>query len=63
MVTVVNAQPHASVIKEAICRHCGATLQYVPVDVHEKKVCDYTGDCDIVKFIRCPKCLSEVGVR
>lgn len=63
MVTVVNAQPHAGVVKEKICRNCGATLQYVPADIQERTVCDYDGSRDIHRFIRCPKCLSEVGVR
>ena len=51
MVTVVSKQPHASVIKETICRNCGCTLQYVPRDIKERTVSDYLGDRDIIKYI------------
>lgn len=63
MVTVVSTVPHPSVVKEVICRNCGATLQYVPADVREKIECDYTGGRDVVKVITCPPCGHEVAVR
>lgn len=63
MVTVVKTEPHPSVVKEVICRNCGATLQYVPKDVQERKDYDYTGSYDIVNFITCPPCGDKVSVR
>lgn len=63
MVTVVKTEPHPGVVKEVICRNCGATLNYVPKDVLESKVSDYTGDYDIVKFINCPPCGNKVYVK
>ena len=63
MVTVVSTQPHASVIKETICRNCGSTLQYVPRDIKERTVSDYTGDREIVRYIECPECNDRVTVK
>ncbi len=63
MVTVVSTQPHPSVVKEIICRNCGATLNYVPADIQEKIVSDYGGGRDIFYFIKCPPCGHEVTVK
>jgi ribosomal protein S27E len=62
MVTVVSTVPHPSVVKEVICRNCGATLNYVPADIQNKSVSDYTGDRETVYFIKCPPCGHEVSV-
>lgn len=63
MVTVVSKQPHATVLKEIICRNCGCTLQYVPRDIKERTVSDYTGDRELVRYIECPECNDQVTVR
>lgn len=63
MVTVVNKGPHQSVVKETICRNCGATLQYVPRDVKERIEGDYTGGRDVYHFIECPECNNHVDVK
>lgn len=63
MVTVVSTVPHPSVVKEVICRNCGATLNYVPADVQKRTVSDYTGDKDTRYFIKCPPCGHEVIVK
>ena len=62
MVWVVNKEPHKSVVKEAICRNCGVTLNYVPADVRVKEVRDYLGDSERYKVIECPACHHEVHV-
>lgn len=62
MVTVVKTEPHPSVVKEAICRNCGATLNYVPADVKSRTYKDYGGGSDTVKSIQCPACKHEVEV-
>ncbi len=62
MVTVVKSEPHHSVIKEAICRNCGATLAYVPNDIKEEVHRDYGGGSEIYKHIMCPQCNHKVGV-
>lgn len=62
MVTVVSTNPHPSVVKETICRNCGATLSYVPADIQNKTVRDYGGGSDSYYFIKCPPCGHEVHV-
>lgn len=63
MVTVVSKVPHQSVVKETVCRNCGSTLQYVPRDIKERTVSDYTGDREIVRYIDCPECNDRVTVK
>ena len=63
MVTVVSTVPHPSVVKEVICRNCGATLNYVPADVQKRTVSDYGGGRDTYEFIKCPPCSHEIYVR
>jgi RNase P subunit RPR2 len=63
MVTVVSTQPHPSVVKETVCRNCGATLQYVPKDIKEGFHSDYAGGRDLYNYIQCPPCGHEVRVR
>jgi DNA-directed RNA polymerase subunit RPC12/RpoP len=63
MVTVVSTIPHPSVVKEVVCKHCGSTLNYVPIDVKEDYTSDYTGDKDYYKYIGCPTCNNIVVVK
>jgi len=63
MVTVVSTDPHPSVVKEAICRNCGATLNYVPADIKHVTHTDYTGGKDYSYHIKCPPCGHEVTVK
>ena len=62
MVTVVSTVPHPSVVKEVVCKNCGATLQYVPADINVKNVSDYMGDIERVRYIVCPPCAHEIRV-
>lgn len=63
MVDIVNKEPHESVIKEVICRKCGVTLRYVPIEVKEDYTSDYTGGKDYFKYIACPNCENQVRVK
>lgn len=62
MVRIVKIEPHPTVVKEVVCRHCGATLEYVPNDV-KSKVVSCMGDIDTYSFIVCPNCNKDVGVK
>lgn len=62
MVKVINTMPDASVIKRVVCRNCGATLEYTPNDVQQRKSIDCTGHVDIDSMIVCPKCDEWVYV-
>ena len=61
-IKVINPQPHPSVVKQAICRNCGAMLEYTPNDVREDYSSDYTGGRDYYRYIPCPQCNKQVHV-
>jgi ribosomal protein S27E len=63
MVTVVKIEPHPTVVNEAICKGCGATLEYVPNEVQTYNWIDYGGDNNVVKYVTCPNCNNEVKVK
>lgn len=43
MVRVVDPGPHHTVVKEVVCRNCGAKLEYVPRDIRSRRYTDYGG--------------------
>ena len=63
MLRVLDPNPHKSVVKEVICRNCGATLEYVPADITQETHHDYGGGSDTYYFIDCPKCNQQVSVK
>lgn len=60
MVKVISTTPHESVVKHIICKHCGATLEYVPKDVLKQTYTDYTGCPSGYDYIVCPNCHNGV---
>ena len=63
MVRIVKLEPHHSVVKEVVCNHCGATLEYTPIDVVSEMITDYTGSSETVKHIKCPNCGNKKYVK
>jgi hypothetical protein len=63
MVRIVKVDPHPTVVKEVVCKGCGATLEYVPNEVQTRTWMDYGGDNNIVDYITCPNCNKEVKVK
>jgi len=63
VVRVIDPKPDPSVVKQVICRNCGAKLEYVPNDVKSKSVSDYGGGSDTYYWIDCPQCSNQVNVR
>jgi ribosomal protein S27E len=63
MITIVNREPHQSVVKEVICRHCGVTLNYTPNDIQHRTDTDYTGGSETVYYIKCPNCTHDISVK
>jgi DNA-directed RNA polymerase subunit RPC12/RpoP len=59
-VRIVKKKPDPSVIKRAVCKNCGATLEYVPKDVHRRDGTDYGGGPDGEEWINCPECQTKV---
>lgn len=62
MIRIISKEPHKSVVKEVICRNCGATLEYAPVDVKERSGRDYDGGGFTIRYIECPCCNKEIHV-
>lgn len=62
MVEIISREPHASVVKQIIRKHCGATLQYVPNDIEKRVRKDYGGGSETYYFIKCPNCSTKIGV-
>jgi hypothetical protein len=62
MVTVVSRVPPHNLVKQCLCRNCGATLEYLPKDVQKETHYDYGGGKDLIEFIKCPDCNNEIGV-
>lgn len=63
MVKVICKGPSKEVSKEIICKTCGATLQYVPLDVKVESVADYGMGTDTIEYIICPECKFKVTTR
>jgi hypothetical protein len=63
MVRVIDATPHPNVVKRAICRNCGVSLEYVPRDVKKYTERDYGGGSDTYHYIDCAACADRVYVK
>lgn len=63
MVKVISTVPHPSVVKQAICKNCGAVLEYTPKDIQSHTYKDYDGSTDTDYFITCPPCGERVHVK
>jgi ribosomal protein S27E len=62
MVKVISTEPHHTVVKQVVCKNCGATLEYVPRDIKSRTYSDYGGS-DTDYFIKCPPCGNEIYVK
>lgn len=62
-IRIIDPVPHKSVVKEHICTHCGARLEYTPTDVIHHVIRDYRGDSDTLYTIQCPQCNDSQPVR
>ena len=59
MVQIVSPQKPM----EATCNKCKAGLSFVYTEIQEKITSDYSGGRDIVKYVMCPCCNSQVQVK
>lgn len=62
MVKIIKQGPDRSVVKEVICRDCGATLEYVPIDIKSRSYMEIDGCRDTLNYIICPQCNKEIRV-
>lgn len=63
MVKIISTVPHSSVVKEVVCKNCGSTLSYVPMDIRQETHHDYGGGSDLFRYIQCPVCNNKVGAK
>lgn len=59
-IRVVKKEPAPEVLKQCVCRQCGATLEYSPIDVKKYEARDFSGGPDGRTWIVCPECNSDV---
>lgn len=59
-IKIIKAPLHYDAVRRAICRNCGVTLEYTLADTTQRMVRDYTGDGDMQRFLKCPKCNKEI---
>ena len=62
-VKVIKTDPDETVKKRIVCRHCGATLEYVPNDLKSRHGHDYSGGPDGSEWVVCPNCGKEATIR
>jgi len=62
MVRVIDPGPDVSVVKEVVCRGCGATMEYVPNDIQSQTYREIDGGSDTRHYITCPQCNKEISV-
>lgn len=60
---IINHQPDPTVIKTEICKRCGITFQFLPVEVKTEvlySMCEYAGSYD---YISCPSCNNRITIK
>lgn len=61
---IIDKGPHKSVVKQIICKNCGATIEYVPRDVIElSRGHDMGGDPSGSDGFECPQCDEDIVIR
>lgn len=63
MVKVIKIDPKKRITKKIDCRECGATLEYMTVDIKERRGTDYGGGPDGRQWIYCPNCGNDVTIK
>ncbi len=59
-IVIIKKEPDPKIFKEVICKNCGVTLQYLPMDEISAFHYDYDGGSDEYKYIVCPNCQKIV---
>ena len=61
-IKVIDTTPSSKIVKQVICDNCGCTLEYVPVDIVERKYSCMGENCKD-GYIQCPQCLNKISVK
>ncbi len=62
MIRIIDDKPHPTVVKQVVCRNCGVTMEYAPVDVQTRIEKDYAGGSDSIRYVPCPRCNHQQTV-
>lgn len=62
-VKIVRTEPSPEVVKQVVCKSCGVTLEYLPVDVQRYHGTDYGGGPDGREWVKCPNCNKDVTLK
>ena len=63
MVKVISTVPPPAMVKQVVCKQCGSTLEYMPIDIKSYTSTDYGGGTDVHDYIKCLTCSNKVGVK
>ena len=61
-IRIINEVPDKSVLKQAICKMCGITIEYAPIDVLSRVVTCFD-DTETRRWVDCPKCKAQITTR
>jgi hypothetical protein len=62
-IRIVKTEPDPSVLIKLVCRFCGVTLEFLPIDVKENYVTDMGGGGDTMRTVDCPNCKKILSVK
>jgi hypothetical protein len=62
-VKIIKSEPDFNVVQNIVCRSCGVTLEYVPIDVKRRDEKDWSGGPDGAEWIDCPNCTKQVIIK
>lgn len=60
MATVVGQE--RAYLRRCTCRECASIIEYVKSETTTRWVCDYGGDREQIRELRCPKCGNMISV-
>lgn len=62
-VKIIKLKPAREIAKRVVCRECGATLEYIPIDVKSYHGTDMSGGPDGYEWVDCPNCKKRAIIR
>lgn len=64
-VKIIEEKPDPAIARRVVCRWCGVTLEYLPIDINYRHGTDYSGGADGDESIQCanPACRKKIILR
>ena len=63
MVRIIEHKPAPEVVKQVVCKNCGALLEYTPSEIQKYAGVDISGGPDGMWWINCPQCGKRVVLK